>query len=116
MRKIVIEQETYLWRTGYGDPLMHTRDRFTECFIAYLENYKKSPLRIYFGSGLCNADGEFEYNDNGQIEFDIDIENYCPKGAEKFIRFGFKAGWSPKTSNKPFEISYGMKVLKSTKS
>ena len=111
LRKITIDNQLYLWQTGYGDPFLHMRTRYIESFTAYLEGYKKSPLRIYFRQGLELENGSYNRDEKGVIQFDINLEAYVPKGTACFIRYGLNQGWKPKEDVRPFTITDAREVL-----
>jgi len=63
LRKIKVQDETYLWKRGHYHPIEFEHFNCVEKVIIYLEGYKNSPLHLLFRTEdnlLLNKDLEKE--------------------------------------------------------
>jgi len=66
LRKIKIDNETYLWQRNHHHLTEYTHSKCVEKVVIYLEDYKKSPLRL-----------SFREEDNLLIKTDLEKEKWC---------------------------------------
>lgn len=119
MRRIVVDGRTFLWTTTHR----HSKSpgECAEVFTAFLEDHKRSPLRIVFDErdGLCAG-----YPQAGLVwlpgpqtaegtpspataELDLNL----PSTAETLIRHALDLGWVPDATQKPYELNGGKDLV-----
>lgn len=134
LRKIQIDQETYLWKRTH---LHVTADGHTECIekvVIYLEGHKKSPLQLSFKDGdnlkiktdpqkekwcigypedgviwLYKLPGHIPDSNDQQQEIVINLNR--PAVIAALIRYFRQTGWQPKESTQAYIIEDALKLL-----
>jgi hypothetical protein len=104
-RKLVVDGLDYLVR-------VHREPRgsgWGECFTAFRQGSKASPLRVHFVSGFgspCDheAGGTIVV---GEVAYNLNL----PRHAAALVRHALAQGWLPERAHSPFEVSDGVAWL-----
>ncbi len=122
LRKIIIGEETYLWKfdPGYekigeqlwrGQPIPQYRRH--DIFTAYAEHDKNFPLKVHFFTWECAISGGPLHN-GAPINLDNPdtggINLHRPKFAAEIIQHAVRHGWNP-AEKKPLIIDDGIGLL-----
>lgn len=127
LRKIKINNETYLWKREHLHLTEFKLSMCVEKVTIYLEGHKKSPLQLSFREEdnlLVNPDLEIEkwcigYPHDGVIWLlkkkrpgqHIDINLNRPAVIAELIRYFNLNGWEPKQALRPFVEENALKFL-----
>ncbi|GAA5091121.1 hypothetical protein GCM10023210_18120 [Chryseobacterium ginsengisoli] len=134
LRKIKIDNETYLWKRLHVHLTNYEHSKCVEKVAIYLEGYKKSPLQLSFREEdnlTLKSDIEKEkwcigYPDDGVIwlyklpdnepypaneEQTGDINLNRPAVIAELIRYFLHQDWRPKESTRPYIIEDALRFL-----
>lgn len=101
-RKLVIDGFEYLVR-------VHHERRGSvcgECFTAFRQGYKASPLRVHFFGVLGSPFGH-EVGGTlfvGEVAYNLNL----PRHAAALVRHALAQGWLPERAHSPFEVDDGV--------
>lgn len=137
LRKIKVLDQTFLWKTGHLHLEKFEHSQCVEKVIIYLENYKNSPLALYFrqeDNRLIKLLSENEkwlvgYPDKGVIwksttgkpvpqgenKYTVQINLNNPSVIERIIKYYYKNKWNPgESSNSSFVEEHALTILDET--
>jgi hypothetical protein len=108
LRKIVVENETYLWRRQHFHVNKCEKENVCiEKVIIYLNGYKNSALFIYFEDDEKTTwkvdESQGLLTKHTVVDNDVTIESINlnkPSIVEKLIRYYIDKNWKPKENNK----------------
>lgn len=131
LRKIKINNETYLWKRGHHHLTEFEYSKCVEKITIYLKGFKNSPLQLLFREEdnlTLKTDIKKEkwcvgYPDEGVIWLSkprkdkqpqtehIDINLNRPAVIAELIKYFKSNGWNPKQTSKPFVEENALKFL-----
>ena len=138
LRKIKIDNETYLWKRLHLHLTNYEYSKCVEKVVIYLEGHKKSPLQLSFREEdnlTLKSDIEKEkwrvgYPDDGVIwlykyesplpnnkpypvneQQTVDINLNRPAVIAELIRYFLHKDWKPKESTRPYIIEDALRFL-----